>query len=158
VSTTYRVRPARLADLDVLVRHRISMFTDMGVPLDAEVLNRAFGAWLGDMMPREIYRAWVVDTAEGETVGGGGMTILPWPPGPRYLGDRLAFVYNLYTEPGHRRRGLGRLVMETMQSWCRDNGVSSMALNASQDGLPLYTSMGFAVTASPMMFLPIVRV
>ena len=158
MSTTYRVRPAGLPDLDVLVRHRIRMFTDMGVPLDAEVLNRAFGAWLAEMMPREVYRAWLVDTADGETVSGGGVTVLPWPPGPRYIGDRLAFVYNLYTEPAHRRRGLGRLVMDTIHAWCREHEISSIALNASQDGLPLYTSMGFAVTASPMMFLPVVRV
>ena len=31
----------------------------------------------------------------------------PGRPGPRYAGDRLAFVYNVYTEPAHRRRGLG---------------------------------------------------
>ena len=35
---------------------------------------------------------------------------------------------------------------------------SSMALNASLDGQPLYEAMGYAVTPSPMMFLPIVRV
>ena len=153
----YRVRLATLADADVLVRHRIGMFTDMGVALDAGELDRAFRAWLGDVMPRGIYRAWLVDATDG-AVGGGGITIIPWPPGPQYAGDRLAFVYNVYTEPAHRRRGLARLIMDTIHRWCRDEGIGSVALNASRDGKPLYESMGYSESASPMMFLPIVRV
>ena len=38
-----------------------------------------------------------------------------------------------------------------------DAGVSSMALNASRDGLPLYESMGYVESQNPMMFLPIVE-
>lgn len=134
------------------------MFTDMGVPLDAKVLDPAFRAWLAEMMPAGTYRAWLAEAADGEVTGGGGITILPWPPGPRYVGDRLAFVYNVYTEPAHRRRGLARLIMDTIHVWCRDEGITSMALNASRDGKPLYESMGYAESPSPMMFLPIVRV
>jgi hypothetical protein len=48
--------------------------------------------------------------------------------------------------------------METIHAWCRDEGIGSMALNASRDGKPLYEAMGYAESASPMMFLPIVRV
>ena len=158
MSTDYRVRVATLADADILVRHRIAMFTDMGVPLDARVLDQGFRAWLGEVMPRGSYRAWLVDAADGTVACGGGITIIPWPPGPRYAGDRLAFVYNVYTEPPHRRRGLARLVMDTIHTWCRDEGIGSMALNASRDGKPLYESMGYAESTSPMMFLPIVRV
>ena len=82
-----------------------------------------------------------------------GITILPWPPGPRYLGGRLAFVYNVYTEPGHRQRGLGRLVMETIHEWCRHERITSLALNASTSGESLYASMGYRVAASPMLYL-----
>ena len=158
MSAGYRVRFATLADTDALVRHRIAMFTEMGVPLDAAVLDTAFRAWLAKVMPVGTYRAWLVDGPDGEVVGGGGITILPWPPGPRYVGDTLAFVYNVYTEPPHRRRGLARLIMDTIHAWCRDQGITSMALNASRDGKPLYEAMGYAESASPMMFLPIVRV
>jgi GNAT superfamily N-acetyltransferase len=158
VSPDFRVRQATLADIDDLVRHRIGMFTDMGVPLDVEVLDAAFRVWLAEMMPAGTYRAWLAEAADGEVAAGGGITILPWPPGPRYVGDRLAFVYNVYTEPVHRRRGLARLIMHAIHAWCRDEGITSMALNASRGGKPLYESMGYAESPSPMMFLPIVRV
>ena len=158
MSVLYRVRPATLADADVLVRHRVAMFTDMGLTFDARELSDAFRVWLEGVMPAGTYRAWLADSADGGVAGGGGITIIPWPPGPRYAGDRLAFVYNVYTEPAHRRRGLARLIMETIHAWCRDEGIGSMALNASHDGKPLYEAMGYAESASPMMFLPIVRV
>ena len=48
--------------------------------------------------------------------------------------------------------------MDTIHDWCRENGVTSVALNASRGGKPLYESMGYAESPSPMMFLPIVRV
>ncbi len=158
MSADYRVREATLRDADVLVRHRIAMFTDMGLAFDADELDRAFRAWLAALMPAGTYRAWLADTLGGEVAGGGGITIIPWPPGPRYAGDRLAFVYNVYTEPAHRRRGLARLIMETIHGWCREDGIGSMALNASRDGKPLYEAMGYTESPSPMMFFPIVRV
>jgi GNAT superfamily N-acetyltransferase len=155
VNPEYRSRPATLDDVAVLSRHRISMFTDMGVSLDRDALDGAFRAWLAETMPSGTYRAWLIETPDGETVAGGGITILPWPPGPRYPGSRLAFVYNVYTEPAHRRRGLARLVMDAIHAWCREADVTSVALNASRDGQPLYEAMGYEVTPSPMMFLAI---
>ena len=134
------------------------MFTDMGVPFDAGELDVAFRAWLPGVMTSGTYRAWLADAPDGGVAAGGGITIIPWPPGPRYAGDRLAFVYNVYTEPGHRRRGLARLIMENIHAWCRVEGIGSMALNASHDGKPLYEAMGYVESPSPMMFLPIVRV
>ena len=147
----YRVRVATLDDLDALVHHRIAMFQDMGVPLDPAAVDTAFRPWLREMMPKGVYRAWVVESGS-RVISGGGVTILPWPPGPRYFSGRLAFVYNVYTEPEHRRRGLGRRVMEAIHAWCREERIGSLALNASRFGQPMYESLGYAVTPSPMMF------
>ena len=147
----YRLRPATLDDIDALVHHRIAMFQDMGVPLDAAAVGAAFRPWLREMMPKGDYRAWLVESGS-DVIAGGGITILPWPPGPRYLGGRLAFVYNVYTEPEHRHRGLGRMVMDAIHGWCREERIDSLALNASRFGQSLYESLGYAVTPSPMMF------
>jgi GNAT superfamily N-acetyltransferase len=149
---TYRIREATLDDTETLVRHRIAMFTDMGVPLDAPALARSFRTWLAAEMPAGTYHAWLVETGDGQIAAGGGLSVLPWPPGPQYMGDRIAVVYNVYTEHAHRRRGLARRLMETIHAWCRAAGVASIALNASQDGRPLYESMGYHLPSSPMMF------
>jgi GNAT superfamily N-acetyltransferase len=148
----YRVRPATIDDVDALVHHRIAMFEDMGVVLDASAVAATFRPWLAETMPKGLYRAWVIELGP-VTVAGGGITIIPWPPGPHYPGDRVAFVYNVYTEPAHRQRGLARTLMEAIHAWCRAEGIGSLALNASRFGQPLYSSMGYRVTSSPMMFL-----
>jgi ribosomal protein S18 acetylase RimI-like enzyme len=101
----FTVRAATLDDIEVLVRHRVRMFEDMGVPLEREVLAAEFDRWLREHVPAGTYHAWLALDADA-VAGGGGAQIIPWPPGPRYPGSRLAFVYNLYTEPGYRRRGV----------------------------------------------------
>ena len=149
----YRARGATLNDADALVHHRIEMFADMGVPMERAAVEQAFRRWLATSMASGVYRAWLIETDAGEVVAGGGITVLPWPPGPRDLGDRLAFVYNVYTEPAHRRRGLGRIIMNAIHAWCREAGVRSVALNASRDGQPLYESMGYLESPNPLMLL-----
>jgi GNAT superfamily N-acetyltransferase len=151
MSAEYRVRAASLADADVLVHHRTAMFTDMGLSIDADALGRAFRAWLADTMGSGSYKAWVVETSSGSVVAGGGISILPWPPGPRSLGTQLAFVYNVYVEPEHRRRGVARRIMDAIHDYCRGHGIGSVALNASRDGKELYDAIGYVVAPNPMM-------
>jgi GNAT superfamily N-acetyltransferase len=128
------------------------MFTEMGAPAaDVAAAGPMFRTWLADAMPAATYRAWVVETTDGDVVSGGGMTVLPWPPGPQHPGGRVAFVYNVYTEPAHRGRGLARRVMDAIHQWCRGAEIQSVALNASVFGLPLYESMGYRLSESPTM-------
>jgi GNAT superfamily N-acetyltransferase len=149
----YRIRRATLDDADVLVHHRTRMFADMGVSMDAAVVEQAFRRWLASSITSGLYRAWLIETDAGEVVAGGGITVLPWPPGPRDLGDRLAFAYNVYTEPAHRRRGLGRMIMDAIHAWCREAGVGSIGLHASRSGQPLYESLGYRESPTPTMYL-----
>ena len=137
------------------------MFEDMGrLPAPGADIDRfatEYRAWLTELMPTDRYLSWVVDDtdprAERRVVSGGGATIIPWPPGPFHPGDRIAFVYNVYTEPEHRGRGLARQVMDAIHAYCRNAHIGSVTLNASDFGQPLYEAMGYRVTPSPMMFL-----
>jgi GNAT superfamily N-acetyltransferase len=148
----YRVREATVADLDVLVDHRIAMFTEMGTPLDAPVVRQLFRDWLIKMMPAGTYRAWVCEDAPGSVVAGAGITLLDWPPGPSSMTGKIAFVYNVYTDPAHRKQGLARRLMDTVHGWCAASGVVAVALNASPEGRHLYESQGYRAAPSPMMW------
>jgi GNAT superfamily N-acetyltransferase len=72
--------------------------------------------------------------------------VLPWPPGPRFPDGRVAFVYNVYVARPHRRRGLARRLMTTVHDWCRSEGITVMALHPSDEGRPLYESLGYQRT------------
>jgi GNAT superfamily N-acetyltransferase len=52
----------------------------------------------------------------------------------------------MYTELSHRRRGLAKLVLEAIVSFCREQGLKAVLLHASDAGRPLYLKMGFEPT------------
>ena len=64
----------------------------------------------------------------------------------------MALVYNMYTEPHHRRRGLARRILESMHAWCAETGVRLIGLAASPDGQPLYQALGYEPAPQPFLF------
>jgi len=151
--TEYRVREATLDDVDVLVHHRLAMFSEMGVPFDVPVIRQLFRDWLLKHLPPGDYRAWVSVAPSGEVVAGAGITLIMWPPGPSAIeSERIAFVYNVYTEPAHRTHGLARRLMDAVHAWCAANGVGAVALNAAPAARHLYETQGYREAPSPMMW------
>jgi GNAT superfamily N-acetyltransferase len=152
---SYIVRQATLAaaDVDALVRHRVGMFTDMGIAIDGATDRAAFRHWFEQSLASGVYRAWVVVAPDGAIVAGGGVAVVPWPPGPAGSFGALPFVYNVYTDPAHRRRGLARLIMLAIHDWCRAAGFRRVALQASRFGEPLYLEMGYRPPVQPCLFL-----
>lgn len=146
MSQHYHIRKASADDLDAVVRHRGAMFTEMGVSFDRGQLERSCRPWLHDALTRQLYHGWLVCDKDEAVIGGAGLTVLPWPPAPPEFADRIAFVYNVYVEPAHRRRGLARRLMETIHRWSHDQGIRAIALHASDEGRPLYASLGYVAT------------
>lgn len=139
----YRIRSATLADISHIVHHREQMFRDMGIECAYGSMLAAFEPWTREALASGLYRGWLAESGDGIVVGGAGMTILPWPPGPQDQSGRCGFVYNVYVAPDHRRQGLARRLMETLHAWCRDEGVRLIGLNASHAGQPLYEALGY---------------
>ena len=79
-------------------------------------------------------------------IGGGGIVISAWPGVLGQLHPKRAMILNLYVEREYRRRGVAHELMMRMIAWCRDNGFSSVALHASEDGRALYERLGFRPT------------
>jgi GNAT superfamily N-acetyltransferase len=147
----YSIRTATLADIPHLVRHREQMFRDMGIPADFDAMTTATTTWLARAIPDGHYRGWVATTPGGAVVAGGGLIVIPWPPGPFAMDPRCGFVFNVYTEAEHRKQGLGRRLMDAMHAWCRGEGIERVVLNASTFGRSVYAAMGYVVADEPMM-------
>lgn len=123
------------------------MFLDMGHTGEPEMLemlvaaDRFFRSTLADGS----CRAWLAETG-GRIVGGGAVHILPWIPGYLDPSPCRAYVHGVYTEPGFRRRGVARGIMEAILAWCRESGFRSVTLHASDAGTHVYRAMGFTPT------------
>ncbi|MEV8229876.1 GNAT family N-acetyltransferase [Streptomyces sp. NPDC079167] len=58
-----------------------------------------------------------------------------------------AVVDKVETQPAHRRRGLGRLIMRTLTDAAAEQGATAGLLASSAEGRALYESTGWAVSA-----------
>jgi GNAT superfamily N-acetyltransferase len=149
--THYTIRPATLADIQTIVHHRYAMFAEMGLSGDYEAMDERFAPWLRQTMRQQLYFGWVVETEAKDIVAGGGVGLLSRPPSPQDLNEQWAFVYNIYTEPAHRRQGLARRLMELIHQWCRQRGLKIVGLNASEFGRPLYETLGYRQSDTLML-------
>jgi GNAT superfamily N-acetyltransferase len=141
----YGIRRATKRDVEALVRHRVEMFRSMR-PVGERELSVIAGATRRHLLralPRGEYLAWVAE-AEGAIVAGVGVIprfLMPRPGAPR--GGTEAYVLNVFTEEGHRRRGLSTRLMKAAVAWARRERFSLVTLHASMMGRPVYEALGF---------------
>lgn len=72
-------------------------------------------------------------------------------------GQRHAHLFLLYVVPEHRRRGVGRALMEYAQTWARARGDKQIGLQVFSSNTPalnLYNQLGFQ-TQSLWMIKPL---
>src|SRR5687767_12769828 len=145
------IRRASEADAPILAHHRVSMFRDMGSakPSVESELRDAATAQIREAMRTGEYVAWLsYRTREPDRIiGGAGVQLrrlLPRPDGDgsRVLIGREGIVLNVYVEPDSRRLGVARRLMEAILAWVPSTDVVRLVLHASDDGRPLYESIG----------------
>lgn len=147
-SDSFTIRAGTPADAETIVRHRRSMFLDMGYQditwLDE--MSVAFLPWLRRKMETGEYLAWFAVAPDGSIAAGAGLWLQEWMPMRVNRDPRRGYVLNVYTEPAYRRCGLARRLMQIVLDCCREHGFVMVNLNASKEGRPLYESLGFKVT------------
>jgi GNAT superfamily N-acetyltransferase len=142
------IRKAGFEDLKHILHHRRAMFDEMGFR-DAAVLDRVEECsreYLSEALRSGAYRGWLAQGSDGQIVGGGGIVIAAWPGYPGENHAAKAWILNMYTEPGARRRGVAKRLLEVMIGWCRTEGFSVVSLHASSAGRVLYETIGFRQT------------
>ena len=151
--TGYTIRRSTPGDAAVIAQHRVSMFRDMGevpTPALATELLEASRTALAVLLREGSYVGWLAVGAHGEVLAGAGVHIKSTLPRVTHQGlvaaGPLPLAVNVYTEPGSRRRGIARALMQAMMEWARVQGFDRLLLHASDGARPLYRSLGFAPT------------
>lgn len=140
-------RASTLADLERHVTHRVAMFEDMdyGDPTGRAVMAAAFRDRLRTWLTTGEVRG-VVAESEGQTVAGALMQFKEALPNPLSPQAVRGYLFNVYTDPGFRGRGLARQLTEILLEVARGQGIGMVDLHASKDAEALYRSMGFEPT------------
>jgi GNAT superfamily N-acetyltransferase len=142
------IRPATLEDAAVVAAQRRAMFFDMGYRDDKvlDAMTEAFLPWVRGKMTEGEYLGWLAIAEDGSVAAGVGLWLMDWPPHMVGPGSRRGNILNVYTHAGYRRQGLARQLTQTAMDWCRANSIATVILHASDEGRPLYRSMGFEAT------------
>jgi len=143
-----RIRPAKLRDLEVLIRHRRMMWWEIGRREESalEVMEVAARQYFVSALADGSYRGFLAEDGSGAVVGGGGIVISAWPGVLGQRQPRRAMILNLYVERAHRRKGIAQALMEAMIAWCREKEFAYVSLHASAQGRGLYEKLGFKPT------------
>ena len=149
-------RRATAGDAAELVRLRGVLF---GVPADSdeggwrEASRRILERRLVE--PSPTMAGFVVDQpAKGGLLAACAVGILEERLGvPHNPSGLTGYLFNVATDPDHRRRGYARACTTALLEWFRAQGAGAVDLRATADAEPLYLSQGFARTADPSMRL-----
>jgi len=150
----YTLRRAGHPDATTITGHRRSMFSDMGYEEESlDPMSLHFLGWVKPRLCNGEYLAWLAVAPDGSVAAGMGLWLMDWPPPMVGPDVRRGNIVNVYTERGHRRLGLARLLMNTALEWCGENGIRTVILHASMEGRSLYESLGFLPTNEMRLML-----
>jgi GNAT superfamily N-acetyltransferase len=142
------LRPSTPADLETHVAHRVAMFSDMEMGTEegrkrmAEAFRQQLRSWLVTGQCRGLLLE-----ENGRAIASVLMLLketLPTPVTPLTV---RGYLFNIYTEPAHRRRGLAGRLTDAALKLARDLGIEIMELHASLEAEGLYQRMGFVPTS-----------
>jgi len=130
-----RIRQATMADLTLLLEYRRAMVEEMG-------------RWIGWSEPQDL-----VSVPLFRRTGGipGFPSQAAAVPSKSFGGSRVSWTqprdvlgFTAFMPSSHfGDRGIGRQLTQTIIAWCRERGFEWIYLHASDQGRPLYQSLGF---------------
>ena len=145
----WKIRVATPKDIEAILAHRRGMFEDMGftAPMVLDQVVAASRNFIEAGLTNGSYRGFLAVTDQDAVIAGAGLAITDWlahPAAPKQ--SRRAYILNVYTSPEHRRKGLARKLMHAVLDHCKAEGFITAWLHASEQGRPMYESMGFEAT------------
>ncbi|MBM2616539.1 GNAT family N-acetyltransferase [Actinoplanes sp. LDG1-06] len=105
-------------------------------------------------VPSPTMAGFVVDQPDGAGLAASAVGIIEERlGGPGNPSGLVGYVFNVATDPGHRRSGYARACTDALLTWFRNQGIRTVDLRATAAAEPLYLSQGFRRTADPAMRL-----
>ncbi|MBI1751536.1 MAG: GNAT family N-acetyltransferase [Acidobacteria bacterium] len=142
------LRPSTLADLETHVAHRVAMFRDMDMGAEEELrrMAEAFRHQLRSWLVTGQCRGLVLEEA-GRAVASVLLLLKDSVPTPVTPLSVRGYLFNVYTEPSHRRQGLAARLTEAALDVARELGIEIVELHASLEAEGLYQRFGFVPTS-----------
>lgn len=141
----FNYKRATIADITELVRTRIVVLRaanklSADVPM-AEVEQESYTYYEKALVSGEHIAYLVYD--KDRFIGAGGVSFYQVMPTYHNPSGRKAYIMNMYTDPEYRRQGIAYRTLDLLVKEARTQGISQIALEATDMGRPLYEKYGF---------------
>lgn len=144
-NSKFEFKRATIKDIDELVRTRIIVLraanklsddTDM-----SKVEEESYAYYKCALESGEHIAYLVYDN--GTFIGAGGVSFYQVMPTYHNPTGKKAYIMNMYTSPEYRRQGIAFHTLDLLVKEAKEQGVSQIALEATDMGRPLYSKYGF---------------
>ncbi len=148
-------KKAGLDDLETLVRIRIEVLRDanrLSADADMSAVESESAMFCREALRDGTTVAYLVYDS-GRFAGTGAVCFYRVMPTYHNPTGKKAYIMNMYTVPGCRRRGIAFQVLDRLVREAKARGVSHITLEATEEGRPLYEKYGF-IGMTDEMILP----
>lgn len=141
----YEYKKATIKDIDELVRTRIIVLraaNKLSDDVDMSFVEKESCEYYKRALETGEHIAYLVYD-NGAFVGAGGVSFYQVMPTYHNPSGKKAYIMNMYTALEYRRQGIALHTLDLLVKDAKEWGVSQIALEATDMGLPLYEKYGF---------------
>ncbi len=143
-------RKLTTSDLDTFISMRITQLREEGATEDIDLVPA-----LKDFYNRHLadgtFVSWLALDGK-KIIGTSGMSFVEKPPYFSCPTGRIGLLSSMYTDPGYRRMGIAKELLNRVVSEAREYGCGAVQITASDMGVKLYTSYGFVHNGNFMQY------
>lgn len=145
MAKNYKYKKAIIADIDELVKTRIIVLraaNKLSNDVDMSLVEKESYEYYKRALETGEHIAYLVYD-NGAFVGAGGVSFYQVMPTYHNPTGKKAYIMNMYTASEYRRQGIAFHTLDLLVKDVRKQGVSQIALEATEMGRPLYEKYGF---------------
>ncbi len=147
------IKRATIEDIEELVRTRIIVLraaNKLSDDVDMSVVEQESYVYYKRALGTNEHIAYLVYD-NGTFIGAGGVSFYQVMPTYHNPSGKKAYIMNMYTAPEYRRQGIAIHTLDLLVKDAKKQGVSQIALEATDMGRPLYEKYGFVKMEDEMV-------
>ena len=151
----FRITYAGPADLDLLVRHRLSMWHELRPEFRTKIdRSKAYTRrWIKARLASGELIGFVARAPDGRVAGSGCVWLREETPRPNNPLHVVPYLMSMYTEKDFRMQGVAKAIVKRAVKWSREHHHERVVLHASDYGKHLYEEAGFPPTREMRLIL-----
>jgi GNAT superfamily N-acetyltransferase len=136
------IRKATVEDAEILTQNRVAFVSDaVGKQVDS-LLEERIRTYFNDHLGDSSLLCYLAEE-NGEIIVACALCIYTIIPRPVCPNGKCGLLVNVNTRKDYRRRGIATRMLKALFEEAKQMGVERIELDYTEDGYPLYQSLGF---------------